>query len=83
MAQRQGIRNYRVLRDISLGSLAQNSRPLTPLTAIIGENGSGKSSLIDALCFLSVCLKHGPEDACDARGGFDGYAPWGKRALWS
>ena len=71
MTQLQGIRirNYRVLRDISLGSLAPNSKSLTPLTAVVGEHGSGKSTLLDALAFLSDCLKYNVEDASDARGG--------------
>ncbi len=77
MARIEGIRvkNFRVLRDIALGKL-WNTRcvqPLSPLTAVIGKNGVGKSSLFDAFGFLSDCLKLGVEDACDARGrgGFD------------
>ena len=56
--------NYRALRDVTL-------RGLTPVTAVIGKNGVGKSSLFDAFGFLSDCLKLGVEEACDARGGFD------------
>jgi len=41
---------------------------LTPLTAVIGKNGVGKSSLFDAFGFLADCLKLGVEEACDARG---------------
>ena len=70
-----GIRNYRVLRDITLGKLwnTQQAQPLTPMTAVIGKNGVGKSSLFDAFGFLADCLKMGVEEACDARGrgGFD------------
>jgi predicted ATPase len=38
----------------------------------IGQNGCGKSSLLDAIAFLSDCLKEGVESACDKphRGGF-------------
>ena len=77
MAKIEGIRfkNYRVLRDVTLGKLwnTQHAQPLTPLTAVIGKNGVGKSSLFDAFGFLADCLKLGAEEACDtrARGGFD------------
>ena len=77
MAKIEGIRirNYRVLGDVTLGKLwnTQHSQPLTPMTAVIGKNGVGKSSLFDAFGFLADCLKLGVEEACDARGrgGFD------------
>ena len=70
-----GIRNYRVLKNVTLGKLWNTPRiqPLTPMTAVIGKNGVGKSSLFDALGFLADCLKMGVEEACDARGrgGFE------------
>ena len=64
------IRNYRVLKDVTLGKLwdTQWVEPLTPLTAVIGKNGVGKSSLFDAFGFLADCLKLGVEEACDVRG---------------
>ena len=69
------IQNYRVLKDVTLGSLGNTPdvAPLTPLTAVIGKNGVGKSSLLDAFGFLADCLKLGVEEACDerGRGGFD------------
>lgn len=69
------IRNYRSLRDITLGKLwnTQSSQPLTPMTAVIGKNGVGKSTLFDTFGFLSDCLKVGVEEACDSRGrgGFE------------
>ena len=72
MAKIEGIRiaNYRVLRDVTLGKLwnTQHARPLTPMTAVIGKNGAGKSSLFDAFGFLGECLRVGVEEACDARG---------------
>ena len=77
MAKIEGIRfkNYRVLNDATLGKLwnTQHNQPLTPMTAVIGKNGVGKSSLFDAFGFLADCLKLGVEEACDARGrgGFD------------
>ena len=64
------IRNFRVLRDITIGKLwnLQKANPLTPMTAVIGKNGVGKSSLFDAFGFLADCLKSGVEEACDLRG---------------
>ncbi len=77
MAKIEGfrIKNYRVLKDVTLGKLwnTQKAQPLTPMTAVIGKNGVGKSSLFDAFGFLADCLKLGVEEACDirGRGGFD------------
>lgn len=69
------IKNYRELKDITLGKLwnTQNRDSLTPMTAVIGKNGVGKSTLFDAFGFLSDCLKGGVEEACDVRGrgGFE------------
>ena len=77
MAKIEGIkiRNFRTLRDITLGRTwnERKSEPLTPLTTVIGKNGTGKSTLFDAFGFLADCLKFGVEDACDTkgRGGFN------------
>ena len=75
MAKIEGfrIRNFRTLRDITLGSLWNNkgTGELTPMTVVIGKNGSGKSTLFDAFGFLSDCLKYGIEEACDKRNGFE------------
>ena len=77
MAKIEGIKiiNYRVLRDVTLGRLGgmPEDTSLTPMTAVIGKNGVGKSSLFDAFGFLADCLKLGVEGACDerGRGGFD------------
>jgi predicted ATPase len=72
MAKIEGIRirNFRVLRDVTLGKLwnLQKAEPLTPMTAVIGKNGVGKSTLFDAFGFLADCLKSGVEEACDLRG---------------
>ncbi|MDA3786046.1 MAG: AAA family ATPase [Deltaproteobacteria bacterium] len=76
MAKIEGfrIRNFGALNDIILGKLwnTQQVLPLTPLTAVIGKNGVGKSTLFDAFGFLADCLKNGVEEACDLRerGGF-------------
>ena len=69
------IRNFRALQDIRLGKLwnLQQAQPLTPMTAVIGKNGVGKSTLFDAFGFLADCLRSGVEEACDirGRGGFE------------
>ena len=77
MARIEGlrIRNFKVLKDVTLGRLwdQQHSQPLTPMTAVIGKNGVGKSALFDAFGFLADALKSGVEEACDVRGrgGFE------------
>lgn len=77
MAKIEGfrIRNFKALRDVSLGKLwnEQKREPLTAITAVIGKNGVGKSTLFDAFGFLADALKFGVEEACDlrGRGGFD------------
>ncbi len=77
MAKIEGIRiqNFRALRDVTLGKLwnLQQVDPLTPMTAVIGKNGVGKSTIFDAFGFLADCLKSGVEEACDlrGRGGFN------------
>ena len=77
MAKIEGfrIKNFGSLKDVTLGKLwnQQKSKPLTPLTAVIGKNGVGKSTFFDAFGFLSDCLKFGVEEACDkqGRGGYE------------
>lgn len=68
------VRNFGVLRNVTLGRLFdQQIEPLTPMTAVIGKNGSGKSVLFDAFGFLADALKFDVETACDTRerGGFE------------
>lgn len=69
------VRNYRALRDVTLGKLStdQHGEPLTPFTVVIGKNGVGKSTLFDAFGFVADCLSTDVETACDAkqRGGFE------------
>lgn len=68
------IQNFRALRNVTLGKTFDNqNEPLPHLMTIIGANGSGKSSLLDALGFLGDCLQEGVESACDKphRGGFE------------
>lgn len=69
------IKNFRSLKDITLGRLwnQQQVEALTSMTAVIGKNGVGKSTLFDAFGFLADALKSGVEEACDSRGrgGFE------------
>ncbi|MCI5131050.1 MAG: ATPase [Candidatus Electrothrix sp. EH2] len=72
MAKIEGfrIKNFRSLKDVTLGRLwnQQKAKPLTPMTAVIGKNGVGKSTLFDAFGFLADALRSGVEEACDSRG---------------
>ena len=69
------IKNFRALKDVTLGRVLSNNKQtaLPRLVAIIGANGTGKSSILDALSFLGDCLTEGVEAACDKphRAGFD------------
>lgn len=77
------VQNYRSLKDVTLGRLwnQQNKRPLTPLVAVIGKNGVGKSTLFDAFGFLADALRVGVEEACDLkqRGGFNRLRSFGSK----
>lgn len=69
------VQNFRALRDVTLGKLSgqQGGDPLTPFTVVIGKNGVGKSSLLDAFGFVADCLATDVETAFDLkqRGGFE------------
>ncbi|MCS4510252.1 AAA family ATPase [Xylophilus ampelinus] len=77
MAILEGIRiqNFRSLKDVTLGQTFERRKVhvLPRLVALIGANGVGKSTLLDALGFLGDCLGEGVEAACDKphRGGFE------------
>lgn len=45
---------------------------LKNINAVIGQSGTGKSTLADAFGFLADCLENGVEVACDlnGRGGY-------------
>lgn len=68
------IQNYRALKDVTLGKTFDNdAEPLPRLMAVIGANGTGKSTLMDSLGFVGDCLQEGVQAACDKpqRGGFE------------
>ena len=76
------VKNFKVLKDVTLGPLwnQRDRQLLTPMTAVIGKNGVGKSALFDAFGFLADALKFGVEEACDARGrgGFEKLRTYGQ-----
>ena len=57
------IRNYRVFRDVKLTRLS-------PLSVIVGANGTGKSTLFDVFSFLKESLAGNVASAVARRGGF-------------
>jgi len=72
------IQNYRVLKNIGMGRIGtdpelRKADVLTSMTAVIGKNGVGKSSIFDAFGFLADCMQTDLETACNAqnRGGYD------------
>ena len=76
------IKNFRALKQCAIGScylqfvyvdedLSQQQYELSPVTALIGRNGTGKSTILDAFVFIGDCMKLGVEDACLKRGGFE------------
>ena len=69
------IRNYGSLKDIKIGKFLsdKHGKELKNINAIIGQSGTGKSTLADAFGFLADCLDKGVETACDlnGRGGYE------------
>lgn len=59
------IENFRVLRRVEL-------RNLTPFTALVGSNGSGKTTVGDAVAFLAECFRTGLCSAWADQGGAEG-----------
>ena len=57
------IHNYRVFQNAVLKNLPK-------LTALIGANGTGKSTLFDVFSFLKDALTHNVSKAVSKRGGF-------------
>ncbi len=57
------MKNYRALRDVEL-------KKITPLTAFLGSNGNGKSTLFDVFAFLAECFTEGMRRAWDKRRRF-------------
>ena len=69
------IKNYGTLKNVKMGRVVFDAteKELTNMNAIIGQSGTGKSTLADAFGFLADCLEKGAETACDLnnRGGYE------------
>lgn len=61
--RRVGIRNYK--------SIGKADLTLSPLTILVGRNGSGKSNFLDALRFVADSLQTSLDHAVKSRGGID------------
>ena len=57
------VKNFRALRDLEL-------KNIKPLTVLLGQNGSGKSTVFDVFAFLAECFSIGLRKAVDKRGRF-------------
>ncbi len=57
------IGNFRSLQQVEF-------KAITPLTVLLGANGSGKSTFFDVFAFLSDCFSEGLRRAVDKRGKF-------------
>ena len=67
MITRVQIKNFRNLADVDVH--------LGPLTVLVGRNGAGKSTFLDALRFVRDALKNGPDAAISQRGGVESIWP--------
>ena len=59
--ERLHVRNFRALRDVEF-------KNMKPLTALLGPNGGGKSTVVDVFAFLADCFDSGLRRAWDRRG---------------
>ncbi|MDR2754182.1 MAG: AAA family ATPase [Planctomycetaceae bacterium] len=87
------VRNFKSLKQVGLGTcfpkfvyIDDETRVLpyhlNSTTLFIGNNGTGKSSALDAFSFVSDCYRHGVDFACLKRGGYDAiYSHGGKGSL--
>jgi len=65
---RMVVKNYRSLANVDIA--------LHPLTVLVGENGSGKSNVVDVLRFVRDVLKDGFDVAILKRGGLSQLRCW-------
>lgn len=68
MITRLRVKNFRSLADVDV--------ELGPLTVLAGQNGSGKSSLIDVLRFVQDALRLGLKTAVTLRSGMSALRRW-------
>lgn len=69
------VRNYRCLEDIDIS--------FSNLIALVGENGAGKSTILDALRFVRDVFVLGLDTALQNRHGLGTICRWSPRALSS
>lgn len=72
MIKRLRVNNYRSLAEIDL--------TLEPITVLVGQNGSGKSNLVDVLRFVADALQNGLDSAVKTRNGMDFIRRWSTRS---
>jgi predicted ATPase len=88
------IRNFKSLKQVGIGTCFPKfvyiddetkvlPYPLDPVTLLIGNTGTGKSSALDAFSFVSDCYRHGVDFACLKRGGFDAIYSHGSKGSLS
>jgi len=73
LLQRLQIRNFRLLHNVEFKSLS-------PLTVLIGENGTGKTTVLEVLSFLLDCFTLGLRKTWDKYGGAKGIRTLGEEA---
>ncbi len=71
MITRVQIKNYRSIESVDVH--------LEPLTVLVGRNGSGKSSFVDAIKLVSDAMRIGLENAVIARHGFGNICRYSSR----
>jgi len=71
MIKRLYAKNYRSLAEVEVN--------LGRLTVLVGQNGTGKSNLIDVLRFVSDAMRKGLETAIDDRQGIKSIRRWAPR----
>ncbi|MDR3234630.1 MAG: AAA family ATPase [Planctomycetaceae bacterium] len=88
------VRNFKSLKQVGIGTCFPkfvyveddtNVLPyaLGPVTLFTGANGTGKSSAVDAVNFVSDCYRYGADAAVLKRGGYDAIYSQGSSGLIS
>ena len=62
------VKNYRSLANLELS--------FEPITILVGQNGSGKSNIVDTLRFIHDALRYGLDSAIVNRQGMSAVRRW-------